>query len=60
MKAMAFDVGNTHVEIWDDCVINDAEIVEEILERVGQIGIKIEISEQENSPSRAATLTRAM
>lgn len=39
MKAMEFDVGKTHIEIWDDCVINDPVEVQKIMDRIGQIGM---------------------
>lgn len=60
MKAMEYDIGNTHIEIWDDYIINDLVKVQEILDRVGLIGMNSIISEQENSLDRAATLTKAM
>lgn len=58
MKAMEFNVGNTHIEIWDDYVIHDPEKVQEILDRIGRIGAKVPTKERD--PDRATTLIGAM
>lgn len=58
MKAMEFNVGNTHIEIWDDYVIHDPVKVQQILDRIGMIGVKAPVKER--GPDRAATLIEAM
>lgn len=43
---MEMDIGNTHIEIWDDYVIHEPEKIQEILERIGSIGINPKIEQQ--------------
>ena len=53
-----FNLGNAHIEIRDDYAIHDPVKVQEILDRIGMIGVKA--SEKERGPDRAATQIGAM